>query len=215
MFLVYIFPVCCGPLWGYTGKVAVKSLTRDKLSKDVAGHANLLCIVPILTYVSKDDVLPVPFPSLPAAHKGSSPPVVPNLCESGKAWKSGRMSSPSDIFFYIFLPPLLLDSAVRIDFYVFRKVQVYQAMRWFEPALLTNKQASSSPPLLCDVKCLSRGWRGPGRRRFGGGLNHVTVPDLCVRPCRAEHLSVDPHHVSVIGGHGLILQPLAAGILRP
>eukprot|EP00967_Tisochrysis_lutea_P008120 scaffold9695_cov31-Tisochrysis_lutea.AAC.2 len=144
----------------------------------------------------------------------SSPPVVPNLCESGKAWKSGRMSSPSDIFFYIFLPPLLLDSAVRIDFYVFRKVQVYQAMRWFEPALLTNKQASSSPPLL-DVKCLSRGWRGPGRRRFGGGLNHVTVPDLCVRPCRAEHLSVDPHHVSVIGGHGLILQPLAAGILRP
>ncbi len=30
---------------------------------------------------------------------------------------------PSEIFFYLFLPPLLLDSAVRIDFYVFRKVR--------------------------------------------------------------------------------------------
>lgn len=28
---------------------------------------------------------------------------------------------PSEIFFYLFLPPLLLDSAVRVDFYVFRK----------------------------------------------------------------------------------------------
>lgn len=30
--------------------------------------------------------------------------------------------SPAKMFFYIFLPPLLLDSAVRIDFFVFKKV---------------------------------------------------------------------------------------------
>jgi len=32
-------------------------------------------------------------------------------------------TQPSEIFFFLFLPPLLLDSAVRIDFYVFRKVR--------------------------------------------------------------------------------------------
>ena len=30
--------------------------------------------------------------------------------------------SPAKMFFYIFLPPLLLDSAVRIDFFIFKKV---------------------------------------------------------------------------------------------
>jgi len=29
---------------------------------------------------------------------------------------------PADLFLYIFLPPMLVDSAVRIDFYIFRKV---------------------------------------------------------------------------------------------
>ncbi|GMH41796.1 hypothetical protein BSKO_09706 [Bryopsis sp. KO-2023] len=32
--------------------------------------------------------------------------------------------SPAESFFYIFLPPLLLDSAVRIDFFVFKKVML-------------------------------------------------------------------------------------------
>lgn len=30
--------------------------------------------------------------------------------------------TPAKMFFYIFLPPLLLDSAVRIDFFIFKKV---------------------------------------------------------------------------------------------
>lgn len=29
---------------------------------------------------------------------------------------------PYELFFYIFLPPLLFDAAVRIDFYLFKKV---------------------------------------------------------------------------------------------
>jgi hypothetical protein len=32
--------------------------------------------------------------------------------------------SPWQLFFYVFLPPLLLDAAVRIDWYLFRKVCV-------------------------------------------------------------------------------------------
>jgi hypothetical protein len=32
---------------------------------------------------------------------------------------------PSTIFFQIFLPPLLLDSAVRVDFFLFKKVTIF------------------------------------------------------------------------------------------
>jgi hypothetical protein len=49
--------------------------------------------------------------------------VIPlNLGELGNsvAWWLGIQ--PYDLFFYVFLPPLLLDAAVRIDFYLFKKV---------------------------------------------------------------------------------------------
>lgn len=29
---------------------------------------------------------------------------------------------PADLFLYVFLPPMLVDSAVRIDYFIFRKV---------------------------------------------------------------------------------------------
>ena len=35
--------------------------------------------------------------------------------------------SPYELFFYIFLPPLLCDSAVRIDFFLFKQV-CYQCL---------------------------------------------------------------------------------------
>ena len=31
---------------------------------------------------------------------------------------------PADLFLYIFLPPMLLDAAVRIDYFLLRKVRV-------------------------------------------------------------------------------------------
>eukprot|EP00882_Tetradesmus_deserticola_P019578 GHRQ01021080.1.p1 GENE.GHRQ01021080.1~~GHRQ01021080.1.p1 ORF type:complete len:110 (-),score=22.20 GHRQ01021080.1:569-898(-) len=51
--------------------------------------------------------------------------------------------SPWQLFFYVFLPPLLLDAAVRIDWFMFRKVS-------------TTKQAqatghSETPEELCLV----------------------------------------------------------------
>ncbi len=36
------------------------------------------------------------------------------------AWWLGIQ--PYELFFYVFLPPLLLDAAVRIDFFLFKKV---------------------------------------------------------------------------------------------
>jgi len=40
---------------------------------------------------------------------------------NGITWWLGI--SPYELFFYIFLPPLLCDSAVRIDFFLFKQVQ--------------------------------------------------------------------------------------------
>ena len=55
------------------------------------------------------------------------------LCEAlSLSFNTGRFSNsitlwlsmaPSEIFFYVFLPPLLLDSAVRVDFFMFKKVR--------------------------------------------------------------------------------------------
>jgi hypothetical protein len=41
---------------------------------------------------------------------------------NGITWWLGI--SPYELFFYIFLPPLLCDSAVRIDFFLFKQVQL-------------------------------------------------------------------------------------------
>ncbi len=45
-----------------------------------------------------------------------------NLRELGNAMALWLSLTPSEIFFYIFLPPLLLDAAVKIDFFLFKKV---------------------------------------------------------------------------------------------
>ena len=46
-------------------------------------------------------------------------------------WNLGRLSNsvalwlniePYELFFYVFLPPLLLDAAVKLDFFLFKKV---------------------------------------------------------------------------------------------
>ena len=40
---------------------------------------------------------------------------------------------PADLFLYIFLPPMLVDSAVRIDFYIFRKVSLTSCPELLHP----------------------------------------------------------------------------------
>lgn len=47
------------------------------------------------------------------------PAVVPNS-NSVVLWLN---MSPADMFVYAFFPPLLLDSAVRMDFFMLRKVR--------------------------------------------------------------------------------------------
>jgi len=45
-----------------------------------------------------------------------------NLREISSAIAIWLGISPPDLFFYAFLPPLLVDSAIRIDFFMFSKV---------------------------------------------------------------------------------------------
>lgn len=45
-----------------------------------------------------------------------------NLWQLSNASAMWMGMNPPDIFLYIFLPPLLLDSASRIEFFMFRKV---------------------------------------------------------------------------------------------
>ena len=45
-----------------------------------------------------------------------------NLGRFGNSFALFLGVQPADIFLYVFLPPILFDAAVRIDFYVFKKV---------------------------------------------------------------------------------------------
>ncbi len=42
---------------------------------------------------------------------------------------------PGEVFFYVFLPPLLLDSAARLDFFVFKKVRLAHCFQVAPPPL--------------------------------------------------------------------------------
>lgn len=43
---------------------------------------------------------------------------------------------PYELFFYVFLPPLLMDAAVRIDFFLFKKVQLSEKTAFMRLSVL-------------------------------------------------------------------------------
>ena len=59
-----------------------------------------------------------------------------NLREIGNGVALWLGIEPYELFFYIFLPPLLLDAALKIDWYIFKKVR-------------TTGRPSTSPPSSC------------------------------------------------------------------
>jgi NhaP-type Na+/H+ or K+/H+ antiporter len=52
-----------------------------------------------------------------------------NLREIGNGVALWLGIEPYELFFYIFLPPLLLDAALKIDWYIFKKVSRTRALR--------------------------------------------------------------------------------------
>ncbi|KDD76916.1 hypothetical protein H632_c68p2, partial [Helicosporidium sp. ATCC 50920] len=63
---------------------------------------------------------------------------------------------PPDLFFYAFLPPLLVDSAIRIDSFVFRKLTVHVILMAFVMVVLTA--AVLTPLILFVLGFAGRGW---------------------------------------------------------
>lgn len=61
---------------------------------------------------------------------------------NGISWWLGI--HPYELFFYIFLPPLLCDSAIRIDFFLFKQVRTalllyYPNCSYYPPSLLHSQ----------------------------------------------------------------------------
>ncbi len=82
--------------------------------------------------------------------------------------------TPADLFLYMFLPPLLLDSAVRTDYFIFKKVRRDQGPEHDEPRPLpqlifhavpsapTNSLERTAPDL--HVVTIARGCVANGAR---------------------------------------------------
>eukprot|EP00887_Chlorella_sp_A99_P005087 scaffold25.g5087.t1 len=63
---------------------------------------------------------------------------------------------PPDIFFYAFLPPLLVDSAIRIDFFMFSKIWVHSLLLAFVMVFITALVLT--PIILFVMGFAGRGW---------------------------------------------------------
>ena len=63
---------------------------------------------------------------------------------------------PPFLFFYAFLPPLLVDSAIKIDFFMFRKLWVHSLMLAFVMVILTC--LVGTPFILFVLRFAGRGW---------------------------------------------------------
>lgn len=80
-------------------------------------------------------MLLISFALFPPTHQPTNPPTPggvlgivnyhANLLEVSNSIALWLGISPPDLFFYAFLPPLLVDSAIRIDFFMFRKVGLF------------------------------------------------------------------------------------------
>eukprot|EP01025_Chloroclados_australasicus_P022893 TRINITY_DN23409_c1_g1_i7.p1 TRINITY_DN23409_c1_g1~~TRINITY_DN23409_c1_g1_i7.p1 ORF type:complete len:1503 (-),score=153.99 TRINITY_DN23409_c1_g1_i7:350-4858(-) len=75
------------------------------------------------------------------------------LSNGAAIWLNMR---PADIFFYAFLPPLLLDSSIRIDFFTFKKV-MWQVLI-FAVLVVMAMTAVLSPILLYGFGLVGAGW---------------------------------------------------------
>ncbi|KAK9828685.1 hypothetical protein WJX72_001519 [[Myrmecia] bisecta] len=64
--------------------------------------------------------------------------------------------TPADLFLYVFLPPMLLDSAVRIDFYIFNKMLLHVLS--FAFLLVVASTAMLVPLLLYAFNLRAEGW---------------------------------------------------------
>ncbi|PSC69954.1 Sodium hydrogen exchanger 7 [Micractinium conductrix] len=96
-----------------------------------------------------------------------------NLGRLGNAFTLWLGIDPPEIFFYAFLPPLLLDSALSIDFFLFRKVMLQVFCFAFLVVLLST--LLTTPLLLHDLGLAAHGWRWQHGALFSAMLASTAV----------------------------------------
>ncbi|KAL4547435.1 hypothetical protein Ndes2526B_g06687 [Nannochloris sp. 'desiccata'] len=79
-----------------------------------------------------------------------------NLLQISNAISLWLSIQPADLFFYAFLPPLLVDQAIRIDFFMFRKIWVHALFMAFVMVVLSA--IALSPFILFVLGFRNRGW---------------------------------------------------------
>ena len=89
-----------------------------------------------------------------------------NLGRLGNALAIWLGVQPADLFLYIFLPPMLLDEAVRIEYFIFKKV-VQPTCRSCSDLLLMQHCGSGSVKQHTSMGLLE-GLRYLGQSRSGG-----------------------------------------------
>jgi NhaP-type Na+/H+ or K+/H+ antiporter len=92
---------------------------------------------------------------------------------------------PADIFFYAFLPPLILDSSLKMDFFIFRKIWPHSLMLAFVMVVIS---AAVLPPIILFVLGFdNRGWNwvyGALLAAIIAPTDALTVAAVLVRNCR-------------------------------
>ena len=79
-----------------------------------------------------------------------------NLREISNSVSLWLAVQPPDLFFYAFLPPLLLDEALHLDFFLFRKIWVHAIMLAFVMVIIST--VVLTPIILFALGFQSRGW---------------------------------------------------------
>lgn len=83
-----------------------------------------------------------------------------NLREIGNATSIWLGIQPYELFFYIFLPPLLLDAALKIDWHVFKKVGTHRpnytlgVNRKCTHGIMFGNCSSKKTLAISDVSCI-------------------------------------------------------------
>ncbi len=110
-------------------------------------------------------------------------------------WNLGRLGNsvslwlniePYELFFYVFLPPLLLDAAVKLDFFLFKKVQLHHTNHLTHHCTASSWQVTTFSWLFAGGSALHCA-------RISGGCRKLCAADTC----HAVHLSASYTRLAV------------------
>lgn len=93
-----------------------------------------------------------------------------NMLEISNAISIWLSIQPADLFFYAFLPPLLVDQAIRIDFFMFRKIWIHALLMAFVMVILSA--IILTPIILFVLGFADRGWSWV----YGGLFSAIVSP---------------------------------------